>query len=93
MPVAMVSSPAGAATDRIVLSVRRTRRDLWVSLSVAVVGAVLYAAFDVSRAAYHGGGASVAVAVILGWIGSIFLFVGLIFVGINWWLLRKRELA
>lgn len=87
----MVAGRIEDPADRIVLSVRRTRRDLRISGILTIVGALLYVVFVVSRAAFAGSTTTALVALILGSVGSLFLFVGLIFVGVNWWLLRNRE--
>lgn len=81
----------GAQDDgRIVLSVRTVRRDLWVSLAVLVVGIAFYlVSFLVRGGASSLGGA--LVGLVLAEAGWILILVGLLFVGVNWWLLRRRE--
>lgn len=87
--------PVAREGDVIVLSVRRTRRDLRVSALVLAAGIGFY----VLGLTLHGvtgrdaGGwwpLATAVMVEAGW---ILLLVGLLFVAVNWWLLRHRGRA
>ena len=77
--------------DTIVLSVRRTRRDLRLSALVLGVGAGLYVlGVSLPAATEAGDDGWSLVAALLVEAGWILVLVGLLFVGVNWWLLRQR---
>ncbi len=78
--------------ERIFLSGAKTRRDLRLSVAVTIAGALLYGVSITVRTGFAFSDFSLLFFfVILGDVGDTLLFIGLIFTGINWWLLRRRE--
>lgn len=94
-----MAAETAAASDQIIPSASKTRRDYRLSLAFAVAGLVIvvasYSSMYWAEATGHYPGAAFAVLVLgsLAGIGEILIIVGAIFAGINWSLLRKRHLG
>jgi len=88
----MVADP-----DALVLSRRKTEKDLKVSEGMLVAGVAIYAvaiALTYWASSHVPNGTGFFVLDIVSGTGSVFILIGAIFTGINWWLLRKsRPLA
>lgn len=87
-------SELATGDERIVLSARKTRYDLRVSLSLLLAGLVLTAVyFILGTVVYAKNPTSTAVLAfsILGNVGLGLVGVGALFAVINWVLLRQRE--
>ena len=83
-----------ADPDALVISRRKTEKDLKVSEGMLIAGVAIYA---ISLALlYRTVGQSLSASGfllydILAGTAGVFIFIGAIFTGINWWLLRKSR--
>jgi hypothetical protein len=94
-----MSAPGVAEGDSINISVRKTQRDLKVSLGLLFIGlglAVVWMGLVFSGVLsrnYSTQAGSVALLSVLPGMSSIFILVGAIFAGINWSMLRRQRLG
>jgi hypothetical protein len=89
----MASAPMPADADALVLSRRKTEKDLKVSEGMLIAGVVLYIisfvlAISGAYSQFENGFGFFAIDILSG-MASVFILIGAIFTGINWWLLRK----
>jgi len=85
---------SSSADEIIVLSVRKTRRDLQVSLGMLLAGLALWAVSFSGSVPSPGGALSPTTwsgFSLLRNVGSLFVLVGAIFSVINWVFLRRRR--
>lgn len=92
-----MAAESAAASDQIVLSASKTRRDYRLSLAFVVAGivtVVAYYGFELWAVATGHYPTSVVLALTLnslGSVGFILITVGAIFAAINWSLLRRSR--
>ncbi len=89
-----MASTAAPSDNGIHLSLSKTRRDFRVSLALVVAGIVLEAAsigLQPWMASYGASELIVWTVLTAGGAGSACIFVGAIFAGVNWSLLRKAN--
>ena len=90
-----MGSPTTAADpDALVISRRKTEKDLKVSVGMLIAGVVIYAvaiALTYWASSQLPNNAGFFVLDIVSGMGSVFVLIGAIFTGINWWLLRKSR--